>query len=211
MFVVWVVASSRVSVLVSVGSAAASVISATPEALSRAAGIMKMLLSAPLGRAAVAPSIRPLPLCASAPSLPSALALMMNCRSAPWQGKKVLPVPLGAQLAASRRLTTVLKLKPKSASVTTLVFAVGSKLAMDCGVCVAVVREPSVAELVFDAASLSAGFSPPTRFVTATAVLPDPRRHEGLDGHASGAGGAAVRADSDGTVDDSHDACRIAL
>ena len=47
---------------------------------------MKMLDSNPLGRNDVEPSIWPLPDWLNAPSPPSALELMTNCRSDPWQG-----------------------------------------------------------------------------------------------------------------------------
>ncbi len=173
MLTVCVVASSRVALLERVGSAVASVICATP-ATSCAVGIMKMLVSAPLGSAVVAPSMRPLPACASPPSSPSEFALRMNWRSVPWQGKLVLPLPPGAQLAASRVLVIAEKLKPKSAPSTIDAFVSGSKVAIDCAVCVAVVNEPRVAELVLEAASTRVGFSPPTRFVTGSAVSPEP-------------------------------------
>ena len=81
MLTVWVVASSRVLGPATAGSTLASVITAT-----LAVGIMKMLDSKPDGRNVFAPSIWPLPDCASAPSPPSAVALMMNCRSEPWHG-----------------------------------------------------------------------------------------------------------------------------
>src|SRR5262245_56401945 len=68
----------------------------------------------------------------------------------------------------------VSKLKPKSALLMTLPLAVGSKVATDCGVRVALVREDNVAEVVLAAASFSAGFSPPTRLGIGSAVLPLP-------------------------------------
>jgi hypothetical protein len=85
MLTVCVVASSRVLAPVTVGNAVARVIAATP-LVSEPLGIMKMLDSKPDGSVAVAPSSWPLPACDNEPSLPSALALMMNWRRFPWHG-----------------------------------------------------------------------------------------------------------------------------
>ena len=93
------------------------------------------------------------PACAR-PLLPSALALVMNCRR--------LPCP------ASLAFTTVSKLKPKSRPVR---FVVPNVTGLsDCTAVVAVVSVASAAFVVLAPASLRTGTSPPTRSATPTGV-----------------------------------------
>ena len=79
----------------------------------------------------------------------------------------MLFVPPGAQLAASRVLTTVSKLKPKSMPETVAPLVLGSTLLHVWVVVAAVV--PGIVPVVC-AASTNAGLRPPTSFVTVTSV-----------------------------------------
>ncbi len=153
-FAVCVPPSTRVPASVSAGSGVSGTKRATPFTSAFASparrpgcaspsGTMNTLVSTPAGR----------PDCAR-PVLASAFALSRNCRS--------VPAP------ASRVLTIVSKLKPKSTPVTSAEPSV--TLATDCGVAAGLVSVPSAAAVVFESASAIAGFSPPTRSVTATGV-----------------------------------------
>ena len=77
------------------------------------------------------------------------------------------------QLVTSRVLTTVSKLKPKSMLAMTELLAAGEIVAYDCGT-----RPPEESEpndpAALEMASLTCGFSPPTRLVTAIVPLPLP-------------------------------------
>jgi hypothetical protein len=82
---------------------------------------------------------------------------------------------VATQLVASRVLTTVSKLNPKSMPLTVAALLAGVTVAYDCGT-----RAPAAVSAVnnalpeFTKASLSAGFSPPTRAVTGATVVPLP-------------------------------------